>query len=99
MTDARKYFDGVQLERFRRDGYLAVPGRFAPGLSRIEAWSREVAAMPQVPGLTGNPRRVLYVTLNRLSAGNHRTRCYADKRFSYPPDCEREPHRHHAFRV
>lgn len=51
------------------------------------------------PNLTGSPRRVLYVTYNRLSEGDHRARYYADKRLSYPPDCEREPGKPYAFRV
>lgn len=51
------------------------------------------------PNLTGNPRRVLYVTYNKLSEGDHRRQYYADKRRSYPPDCEREPDRKYVFRV
>ncbi|NIR29469.1 MAG: phytanoyl-CoA dioxygenase family protein [Gammaproteobacteria bacterium] len=254
--DAGRYFDAHELERFRRDGYVVVPGLFGPGaLSRIEAWTREVAGMPEVPGrhmvyyedclsepgrrvlsrienfcpyhpgfealladgellarvselfaepavlfkekinfklpggggfqahqdvqagwdayatlhitvlvsidaataengclelvpgahtrgligekwkplaedespelrfvasptqpgdavffdsfvphrsgpnLSDSPRRVLYVTYNRLSEGDHRARYYADKRRSYPPDCEREAGTHYTFRV
>lgn len=44
-------------------------------------------------------RRVLYVTSNRLSHGDHRARYYADKRKSYPPDCEREAGRQYVYRV
>lgn len=51
------------------------------------------------PNLTDKPRRVLYVTYNRLSEGDHRARYYADKRRSYPPDCERDPGVHYEFRV
>jgi hypothetical protein len=51
------------------------------------------------PNLTGEPRRVLYVTYNRLSEGDHRLRYYADKRKSYPPDCEREPGKEYVYRV
>ncbi len=51
------------------------------------------------PNMTGAPRRVLYVTYNRLSEGDHRARYYADKRASYPPDCEREPGKTYTFRV
>ena len=49
--------------------------------------------------LTDAPRRVLYVTYNRLSEGDHRLRYYADKRKSYPPDCEREPGKEYVYRV
>jgi hypothetical protein len=42
---------------------------------------------------------VLYITYNLLSAGDHRGRCYADKRASFPRDIEREPSRTYSFRV
>lgn len=51
------------------------------------------------PNLTDQRRRVLYVTYNRLSAGDHRTQYYADKRLSFPPDIEREPDKEYVFRV
>ncbi len=51
------------------------------------------------PNLTGDPRRALYLTYNRLSEGDHRIQYYVDKRKSYPPDCEREPGKKYVFRV
>jgi ectoine hydroxylase-related dioxygenase (phytanoyl-CoA dioxygenase family) len=51
------------------------------------------------PNLTPEPRRVLYITYNRLSAGDHRVRYYADKRRNFPPDIERDPTRTYTFRV
>ena len=51
------------------------------------------------PNMTNNPRRVLYVTYNRLSEGDHRRQYYDDKRLSYPPDCEREQDKEYVFRV
>lgn len=51
------------------------------------------------PNMTDKPRRVLYVTYNRASAGDHRRRYYTDKRKNYPPDCEREEGREYVFRV
>lgn len=51
------------------------------------------------PNLAAHQRRVLYVTYNRLSEGDSRTRYFADKRASYPPDCERLPDREYVFRV
>jgi hypothetical protein len=51
------------------------------------------------PNPTAEPRRVLYVTYNRLREGDHRERYYADKRKSYPPDCEREPGKQYVYRV
>jgi hypothetical protein len=51
------------------------------------------------PNLSGQPRRVLYVTYNRLSEGNHRERYFAEKRQNFPPDVEREPGKKYVFRV
>ena len=51
------------------------------------------------PNLTGSPRRMLYVTYNRASEGDHRVRYYADKRASYPPDCEREAGKVYEYKV
>jgi len=51
------------------------------------------------PNLTARARRVLYVTYNRCSEGDHRLRYYADKRKSYPPDVEREPDKTYVYRV
>ena len=51
------------------------------------------------PNLSPAGRRVLYVTYNRASEGDHRERYFADKRRSYPPDCEREPGKTYKFRV
>ncbi|MBI1733044.1 MAG: phytanoyl-CoA dioxygenase family protein [Gammaproteobacteria bacterium] len=51
------------------------------------------------PNMTSSPRRVLYVTYNARSGGDHRRDYYNDKRRSYPPDCEREPGKQYLFRV
>ena len=51
------------------------------------------------PNMTADPRRVLYVTYNRASDGDHRIQYYADKRASYPPDIERAPGQEYAYRV
>ncbi len=51
------------------------------------------------PNLSEAPRRVLYVTYNALSEGDQRARYIADKRRSYPPDCEREPDKVYEYRV
>ena len=40
-----------------------------------------------------------YVTYSRLSDGDHRALYYADKRKSYPPDCEREPGKQYVYRI
>lgn len=51
------------------------------------------------PNRTDAPRRVLYITYNRLSEGDWREQYYADKRQSFPPDCERLPGQAYAYRV
>jgi 2-aminoethylphosphonate dioxygenase len=51
------------------------------------------------PNLTREQRRVLYVTYNRASDGDHRVSYYADKRASFPPDIERLPGTEYRFRV
>jgi hypothetical protein len=51
------------------------------------------------PNTSAEKRRVLYLTYNRLRDGDHRARYYADKRKSYPPDCEREPGKVYRYKV
>ena len=51
------------------------------------------------PNMTNGKRRVLYVTYNAASAGDHRRQYYVDKRQSYPPDIERDPSKEYVFRV
>lgn len=51
------------------------------------------------PNLSGSARRVLYLTYNRSSDGDHRARYFADKRASFPPDVERLPGKTYKFRV
>lgn len=51
------------------------------------------------PNLTDAPRRILYLTYNRASEGDHRVRYFADKRANFPPDIEREPGVDYKFRV
>jgi 2-aminoethylphosphonate dioxygenase len=51
------------------------------------------------PNLSAQPRRVLYVTYNRLREGDHRARYFAEKRRDFPPDVERDPSKSYVFRV
>jgi hypothetical protein len=51
------------------------------------------------PNLTSDARRVLYVTYNRASDGDHRASYCADKRASFPPDIERLPGVEYRYRV
>lgn len=52
-----------------------------------------------LPNNTDQARRVLYITFNGASEGDHRARYYADKRKSYPPDIERNPDKDYSFKV
>ena len=51
------------------------------------------------PNLSGEQRRILYLTYNRSSDGDHRARYYAHKRTSFTPDIERPPGVEYRFRV
>jgi hypothetical protein len=77
--------------------------------------AREYVACPTQPGdvvffdsfaphrsaanLTDEPRRVLYLTYNALSAGDQRERYYQDKHASFPPDIERIEGHQYSYRV
>ena len=51
------------------------------------------------PNNTDEPRRVLYITYNKLSDGDHRSKYFSDKRLYYPQDCERDPNKKYEFLV
>ena len=51
------------------------------------------------PNMSDLQRRVLYVTYNRTSDGDHLHQYYADKRLGYPPDIERDPGKEYRYRV
>ena len=52
-----------------------------------------------MPNKTDQARRVLYITFNKASDGDHRAQYYADKRKNYPPDIERDPNKDYSFKV
>jgi ectoine hydroxylase-related dioxygenase (phytanoyl-CoA dioxygenase family) len=49
--------------------------------------------------MTDSPRRILYITYNLASEGDHRTRYFADKHASFPPDIDRDREKTYVFRV
>jgi hypothetical protein len=51
------------------------------------------------PNLTAEARRILYITYNLASDGDHRAQYYADKHANFPPDVERLPDKEYKFRV
>jgi len=51
------------------------------------------------PNTTDKPRRVLYATYAKLKEGDLRDRYFADKRLSFPPDCERIPGKDYSYKI
>ena len=51
------------------------------------------------PNFTDAPRRILYLTYNLASAGDHRTRYHDEKHAAFPPDIERDGTKSYVFRV
>ncbi len=51
------------------------------------------------PNFTSQPRRLLYLTYNLASDGDHRAPYYADKHAAFPPDIERTAGAEYVFRV
>jgi hypothetical protein len=49
--------------------------------------------------LTDSPRRILYITYNLASEGDHRRRYFADKHAAFPPDVDRDREKTYIFRV
>jgi hypothetical protein len=84
-------------------------------LTKAELGSAGLVSVPTAPGdviffdsfvphasqvnRSQDQRRILYLTYNRLSDGDHRAAYYRDKRQSFPPDVERVPGREYRFRV
>jgi 2-aminoethylphosphonate dioxygenase len=93
----------------------ALIGREWAPLAAAEMAHFEMVPMPTRPGdvlffdsfvphaskanLSREQRRILYLTYNRASDGDHRIRYFADKRASFPPDIERLPNVEYRFRV
>ncbi|MDP9573973.1 UNVERIFIED_ORG: ectoine hydroxylase-related dioxygenase (phytanoyl-CoA dioxygenase family) [Agrobacterium larrymoorei] len=51
------------------------------------------------PNLSETKRRLLYLTYNLRSEGDHREAYFEDKRASFPPDIEREANTTYTFKV
>ncbi|MGB1547544.1 MAG: phytanoyl-CoA dioxygenase family protein [Alphaproteobacteria bacterium] len=86
----------LDAEDMAREGLQLVPFASQPGDAAI---FDSFVPHQSKPNHTKKPRRVLYVTYNKASAGDHRLRYYADKRKNYPPDIEREAGKSYVFRV
>lgn len=81
-------------EQMRGMDFMAVPT--APGDA---IFFDSFAPHRSAPNNTTMPRRVLYITYNRASDGDWREPYYADKRKSFPPDCEREAGKVYEYKV
>jgi hypothetical protein len=77
-------------------GFQLVPVPTAPG---DVLFFDSYAPHGSKPNLTERPRRILYLTYNAASEGDHRARYFAEKRASFPPDIERRPGVEYRFRV
>ena len=51
------------------------------------------------PNLTNKPRRILYLTYNKLADGDFKEKYYVDKYKNYPPDVDRDPNKDYNFKV
>lgn len=84
------------LTRDEMRSFALVPIPTAPG---DVLFFDSYAPHASKPNRTGHARRILYLTYNAASAGDHRRRYFADKRASFPPDIERAPGAEYRFRV
>jgi len=51
------------------------------------------------PNTSSSRRRILYSTYAKASEGDFRDRYYADKRKSFPPDCERDASKKYEYKI
>ena len=90
---------GAEWKPLTDDDMRRLGGRAVPTQPGDAVFFDSYTPHASAPNLTAERRRVLYITYNRRSAGDHRVRYYADKRKSFPPDIERDPNRTYTFRV
>ena len=101
MTDAPRYAgligqEWTPLTPEQMASFSLIPVPTAPG---DVLFFDSYAPHASKPNLTDKARRILYLTYNPASDGDHRARYFADKRASFPPEIEREAGREYKFRV
>ena len=101
MSDAPRYAgligqEWTPLTAEEMAAFALIPVETAPG---DVLFFDSYAPHASKPNLTAEQRRILYLTYNLASDGDHRARYYADKRASFPPDVERQAGREYRFRV
>ena len=84
------------LDEAQMAGMEFVPFRGSPGDAVL---FDSFVSHRSAPNRSDVPRRALYVTYNKAADGDFRAQYYADKRASYPPDCEREAGKVYEYRV
>jgi ectoine hydroxylase-related dioxygenase (phytanoyl-CoA dioxygenase family) len=78
------------------DGFKLLPVPTEPG---DVLFFDSFAPHASKPNLTESQRRILYLTYNLASEGDHRVRYFDEKRANFPPDIERKPGTDYKFRV
>ena len=85
-----------------------TPSAVSRTIDRVEArlgvrlmlrTTRTLTLTPEGQAYLGAARRILYLTYNRLSDGDHREAYYRDKSAAFPPDVARVPGSSYVFRV
>ena len=87
---------GEEWSPLSEDGLDLVPVPTAPG---DVIFFDSFAPHASKTNATDAPRRILYLTYNGASHGDHRIQYFADKRASFPPDVERTGTQTYTFRV
>ena len=87
---------GEEWVPLAEDGLDLVPVPTAPGdVIFFDSYTPHASK----PNLTDAPRRILYLTYNLATDGDHRAQYYADKFAAFPPDIERDGTTDYVFRV
>ncbi len=87
---------GAEWNPLEEEGLGLTPLPTAPG---DVVFFDSFAPHGSKPNFTSQPRRLLYLTYNLLSEGDHRDIYYAEKHAAFPPDIEREAGARYVFRV
>ncbi len=84
------------LTREQMAGYPLIPIPSEPGdVLFFDSYVPHASKVNQ----TDRARRILYLTYNAQSHGDHCAQYFADKRANFPPDIERKPGADYRFRV
>ena len=87
---------GEEWAPMSEDGLGLVPVPTAPG---DVVFFDSFAPHASKNNLTADPRRILYLTYNKASDGDHRVQYFAEKRAAFPPDIERDGSKTYTFKV